>query len=93
MMVNTLFGQEDIEDTKSCIKCGEIKHLSKFGVRAYGKNGNPREIRNDCNSCISIQTKRVGKLKKDYPRPDENHQCPLCLKSEKELRKRISNRT
>ena len=93
MIVNTLFGQEEIEDTKRCIKCGEVKHLSQFGVRAYGREGSPTEIRNDCNSCKSFQTKKVSKLKRDYPRPDENHKCPLCLKTEKELRERISNRT
>ena len=92
MLVNTLFGQEEISQTKRCIKCGEIRHISEYGVRAYGKEGDPREIRNDCNPCRKVQSKILKKLKEDYPRPDENHQCPLCLKTEKELRKRISDR-
>ena len=92
MIVKTLFGEEELENTKRCIKCNEIKHLSNFGVRAYSKEGIPREIRNDCNSCRKVQSKILKKLKKENPLPNENVECPLCLKTEKEIRGRISGR-
>lgn len=86
MIISTLWGPKEIP-SKKCMKCGEEKPLSEFGVRSYGKQGNAREIRNDCKKCQMKQSKVVNELKKIYAhlKPSMDDQCPICLRTEREI--------
>lgn len=82
----TLWGEEII-DSKTCFKCGIEKPITEFGVRSYGKQGNPREIRNDCKQCQKEQSKVVNELKKEYAhlKPSTDDKCPICQRTEREI--------
>ena len=68
MKFKTLYGYEELPDTKQCSKCGEWKHFSAFGLR-IGKLGsysdtdpqNQGQRRNECDEC----KKRLGKQIKE----------------------------
>ena len=87
MSLVEFWGGVDSPETKKCIKCGEYKTLNNFGYRSYGKTGNKREQRNDCYSCIKKQVKIAKELKKQYPFPeDPNYICPICERTESEIK-------
>ena len=65
--IATLFG--DVIPTKICSKCKEEKPLSKFSSRTRDRNGNPTELRNDCQDCQSARGKEVSSLKKLHTQP------------------------
>ena len=79
MKVNTLWGEEEFE-SKVCIKCGEEKLLTDYGIR-----NNRNEYRNDCKKCQSQVGKEVKLLEKNHPYPDDGHQCPMCLRTKDQL--------
>ena len=56
MIVNTLYGLEEIADTKMCYSCKEIKHLDDFAHRGHRKDGT-RETKNICKPCNNKQVK------------------------------------
>ena len=86
MKIMTLWGEEEVSNTRMCIHCKEVKHEDEFGVRSYTKNGIKAERRNDCNSCKSKQTKIRNELKRQYPRPtNEDYQCPRCNRSKQDF--------
>ena len=76
MKVNTLWGKEDIIDTKVCMVCKEIKLVKSFGVRAYHKDGTP-EIKNTCKSCLSKDAKIVKNHKKTTFKTTDDYVCPF----------------
>ena len=45
MILNTLWGPEEIYNTKVCSDCGEEKTIDDFGTRAHRKDGT-RETHN-----------------------------------------------
>ena len=55
-IVNTLWGEEDIPNTKVCMVCKETKLVESFGLRSYHKDGTP-ETKNTCKSCLSKDAK------------------------------------
>ena len=82
--IATLFG--DVIPTKICSKCKEEKPLSKFSSRTRDRNGNPTELRNDCQDCQSARGKEVSSLKKLHTQPkNDTYQCPLCNRTKKDL--------
>jgi hypothetical protein len=83
---NTLWGKESYP-SKKCVKCGEVKPLTEeyFGARSRDKKGNPTEWRNGCKECDKKQNKVVRNLKKVYPKPNGNYQCPICHRTEKDF--------
>ena len=83
MIVNTLWGPEEIQDTKLCNRCNKVKHFSLFGMRSYRKNGTP-ETKNTCKKCLRKDTKILAKARKFIPKPDKNYICPWCRKTKEE---------
>ena len=92
MLVQTLFGLEEIEENKQCIKCLEVKPFAEFQARSYNRQGNPSEIRNDCKKCQRKESKVVQKLKKYHSVPSEDKECIGCGEKEKDKRMRINPR-
>ena len=86
MIVNTLWGPEEIQDTKICNHCNEVKHLSLFGIRSYRKDGSA-ETKNTCKDCLCKENRILSEAKKLIPKPDKNYICPCCGKTEKEILK------
>ena len=85
MLLNTLWGPEEIKETKICSQCKEVKHLSEFTTRAHRKDGS-KETHNHCKICNQRQTKFLRKYRNTIPKPDENYICPCCKKNEKEIK-------
>jgi hypothetical protein len=85
--MNTLWGNESSLKIKKCIKCLKEKPLNLFMTRenlASGKSS----YRSECKECAKNKTNLRKKLEKIYPRPTEhNYQCPICSKTEQELKK------
>jgi hypothetical protein len=74
-----------MKETRTCKICKSIKPLTRdyFNTERYLENGNVT-FRKACSDCEKANTKVLTKLKIDNPLPD-NHQCPICLKKEKEI--------
>ena len=89
MIINTLWGEEEVIQTKTCCRCGETKHKDDFAYRSYNKNGD-KEYKNYCKDCDKIATKQVDQLKKQYPFPnkDKDYICPICERREEALKHR-----
>ena len=75
----------DMKETRTCKICKSIKPLNRkyFNTERYLENGTVT-FRKACSDCEKANTKVLTKLKIDNPLPD-NHQCPICLKKEKEI--------
>jgi hypothetical protein len=73
--------------TKICIKCEKSKPLDAFMTRenlASGKSS----YRTECKECTYEKAKLRKKLEKQHPRPtDLNYCCPICEKTESQLKK------
>ena len=75
MIINTLWGPEEVGETKKCRRCGEIKHLEKFAVnRIFASGGIAR--RAYCIDCGKKQ-KPISNAK-FYPKKPEKLTCPTC---------------
>ena len=75
MIINTLWGPEEVGETKKCRRCGEIKHLEKFAVnRKFASGGIAR--RAYCIDCGKKQ-KPISNAK-FYPKKPEKLTCPTC---------------
>ena len=85
--VNTLFGVEEIPDTKMCYKCRETKHFDDFAIRGHRKDGT-RETKNICKKCSQVQSKILREHKKYISKPDVDYRCPICKFSEEEIKGR-----
>ena len=85
MIVNTLFGVEDLVDVKVCNTCGETKHINDFGGRGHKKNGT-YETKNTCKLCINFLKKHTSKLKKYVSKPDKDYCCPICERNEEQIK-------
>jgi len=84
-IVNTLWGLEEIEDTKVCSDCGEVKHILQFGCRGHKKDGT-YERKNQCKSCLKIKSRDVRKHQKIFPKPTAVYRCPICKMNETEIK-------
>ena len=66
---------------KTCSKCKlELSDLD-FSPSSGGKY-----LRPECKSCAKKLAKRREELKNQFGYPDSNYICPICLKTEKELK-------
>ena len=86
MKVMTLWGEEEIEESRLCYKCGEVKHLSNFMVRVETKKR--KEYRNECKQCKNRETSKATRLKKEYAtiKPCMDDECPICKRTEREIK-------
>ena len=85
MIINTLWGEEEVIESRICIKCGEDKPLDAYEIRNNMGNGG-KERRNDCRACRHAANKHVEQLKKQHPFPDKNYICPICERGEEALK-------
>lgn len=88
-VISTLFGEETIEHTKTCIKCGEVKSIFEFAARTSDRSDMLGvERRNECKDCMKKNQKIVSSLKKKYKKPAEYVICCGCGRHEDEFNKR-----
>ena len=74
MIVNTLWGEEEIFNTRICIYCKEEKSFSEYSVKPDRKD----KLDTRCKSCMRKQGRLRSKLKKySPPKPDV---CECCGK-------------
>ena len=78
-------GQTPIDELE-CIKCHIVQHISRFSVMPSG------EVKRTCRSCRNGHQNLLRKLKKENPYPDENHACPICTRTLKEMSARGQKR-
>ena len=87
MIIQTLWGPEEVSDTKMCYSCREVKHLDLFANRGHRKDGS-RETKNICKVCQQHQTKVLNKVRKEIPKPNSDHKCGICGDDEEYIRGR-----
>ena len=67
-------------DTRQCNKCNKMLPISCFSI-ASGSN----YYRPECRRCNNELRKVRDSLKQKTPPPLDNHQCPICGKSESDV--------
>ena len=74
----TLWGEEEINDTRICIHCGEEKHVSEMEQSYQYTAG--KGVRNECISCRKNIKKDLSRLKKEYAhlKPHITDICLIC---------------
>ena len=74
----TLWGEEEINDTRICIHCGEEKHVSEMEQSYQYTAG--KGVRNECVSCRKNIKKDLSRLKKEYAhlKPHITDICLIC---------------
>ena len=82
MIINTLWGGEELLDTKRCSECGKEypKTNQYFGIASGGNY-----FRGTCKLCGIKNNRITKKLKEQYPTPI-NHVCPICKRNDEENR-------
>jgi len=76
MIVNTLFGTEEVE-SKDCYSCSKEKPLTEFHYRNHTKDGKLVYF-NICKDCKGLhdQAKRIHQ--RSHPKPDKYYECLIC---------------
>jgi hypothetical protein len=84
--------EENWLEPKTCIKCGETKTRQDFPIMV--KHSTVRaKLRSHCKDCDKALSKQRAELKKKYGTAPENHTCPICLRTEKELREKTEQKS
>jgi hypothetical protein len=73
---------DDVE-LKICSKCNIKKHINEFGWTSGAGYRRP-----ECKKCNNILSKDRERLRKLAPPLPKNHTCPICNKSEVQLKGR-----
>tara|TARA_Y100000992_G_C21202773_1_gene461341 strand:+ start:84 stop:551 length:468 start_codon:yes stop_codon:yes gene_type:complete len=86
MIVNTVYGEELVVESRKCYKCGEEKPLENFAIRIVGMVG--PEYRNECKQCKGREVSTAAKLKKEYAsiKPSIDDECIICQRTEREIK-------
>ncbi len=81
--MTNLFGEEIHQETKKCGKCGETKPLSEYSYA----NG-ARYQRSACKVCEKKLNETRKRLREENldTFPDSNYKCPICLRTENEVK-------
>lgn len=88
-VISTLFGEEQLEHVKTCIKCGETKSIFEFPARiAAHRDMLGVERRNECKDCMKKVGRQRDALRKNFPKPDTLEVCPICGRHESKFKKR-----
>lgn len=69
--------------TKVCSKCSRDLPVANFCKASGGKY-----LRSECRDCERVLTKVRNEIKKTAPMIPNNHVCPICERSELEVRGR-----
>ena len=82
------------EDSKFCIKCKLTKPLGCFSIRggAIRKDGTS-SLKNSCIECNKYSRKVRYHLDKITPRPADDYQCPVCLKTLDMIKEELNDPT
>ena len=84
MIVNTLWGHEEIQDVKICNKCNEEKLFTEFHYRNHTKDGKLVYF-NICKDCKQLHDQAKIIIEKTYSKPNKNYICPICKETEKSI--------
>ncbi len=76
-----IMNQEEWKNMKVCSKCNLTLDNSSFSPSSGGKY-----LRPECRSCASKLAKERTELRKLHGYPEVGYTCPICLKSEEELK-------
>lgn len=76
-------GSEESIETKTCAKCKIILPMTAFG-KASGGN----YYRGECKACARDLMISREKAKLEAPKIKENHICPICQRTEEQVRNR-----
>lgn len=83
MILSTLFGEVEIENTRTCTKCNEEKPEYNFPLRSPGSN----ERRNQCNDCRKVQSRYLSNLKRNYGKLNQlTSVCEICQSTYDDLK-------
>lgn len=82
------------EDSKFCVKCKLTKPLGCFSIRggAIRKDGTS-SLKNSCIECNKYSRKVRYHLDKITPRPADDYQCPVCLKTLDMIKEELNDPT
>ena len=83
--------KEDIEDTKLCVGCKEVKYLNNFRVLVK-RHGDRHTLSSTCITCDDKADLIKKQYRKNNPLP-EDYKCPLCNMSHDDYLKRGVYRT
>ena len=72
MIINTLFGEEEISDTKICVYCKKEKLLSDYSKHINQKDN----LDSRCKQCVKKRSKKRQSIRKTAP-PKPNV-CECC---------------
>lgn len=88
----TLWGEEEINDTRICIHCGEEKHVSEIELDRPHTAPRGKGYRNECKSCRRQINRDINKLKKEYNsiRPHITDECIICQRKGEDIQKTAS---
>ncbi len=67
---------------KVCSKCSRELPLDKFS-----KDGGANYLRHECRECANLANKKRKLLKEKYGYAPNNYRCPICLRSESNIKK------
>tara|TARA_B000000557_G_scaffold7437_1_gene6235 strand:- start:9323 stop:9796 length:474 start_codon:yes stop_codon:yes gene_type:complete len=91
----TLWGEEEILDTRICIHCGQEKHVNEMELDR--PHHAPRGIgyRNECKKCRRQIQQDIARLKKEYAhlRPHITDKCPVCQRTGTDIHSTASQGT
>jgi hypothetical protein len=73
--------ETQLTEIKKCNKCNRFLPLTNFG-----KNSGAKHYRSECRACANDRSKVSSALRKVTPPPAMDHVCPICNKTEPEVR-------
>jgi len=87
MKVFTLYGWDNLDETRLCIHCGMYKSLDEMDVDRPHTAPRGKGYRNECKACRKQISKDIRKLKREYAslKPHLTDTCPICKKTGIEL--------
>jgi ribosomal protein L37AE/L43A len=77
-----IFNFEEKEETKFCTDCKEWLPVSMFD-----RDGGANYLRYNCRPCAKTHARILKEIKQTAPKLPENHICPICNRSEEEIKK------
>tara|TARA_Y100000361_G_scaffold145866_1_gene155617 strand:+ start:93 stop:536 length:444 start_codon:yes stop_codon:yes gene_type:complete len=92
MKIMTCWGEEDINETRICIHCGEEKHVSEIELDRPHTAPRGKGYRNECKACRRKINRDITKLKREYNsiRPHITDKCIICQRTGEEIQKTAS---
>jgi RNase P subunit RPR2 len=80
---NNILEKGSKEEKIKCKKCLQFKSRSRFKKGYKWKD----MIERVCLSCTKIKEYNIKKLKEIYPYPQQDYQCPICIRTREDIKK------